>query len=110
VYRGGDDGGASEPAGLAALRRSRADTLRTAASADSFTWSRHLERELVGALPVTEVHAHLPLTPTLPLGLLRGPGASAEPSPHEADDDRLRFPLEITEHSRASSLLEPCAL
>jgi hypothetical protein len=96
--------------GLAALRRSRAATLPTPASADSFKSSRHLEREFGGALPAIGAHTHLPLTPVLPLGLLRGPGASAEPSPHEAGDDRLRFPQDIDDHSRASSILEPGAL
>jgi hypothetical protein len=92
------------------LRRSRADTLRTAASADSLTRLRQLEQELGSAPPAIVAHAHLPLTPTLSLGLLRGPGASAEPSSHEAGDDQLRLPQDIDEHSRASPMLELSAL
>jgi hypothetical protein len=63
-----------------------------------------------GALSTIGAHAHLPLTPTLRLGLLRGSGASAKPSPHVAGDDQLRFTQYIDEHSRASSILEPSAL
>jgi hypothetical protein len=87
---------AREPsADLAGLRRLPADTLGTAASANSFTRSRQLEEELGGALLAIGAHAHLPFPLTLPLG---GPGASTEPSPHERGRRPAAFP---TGHRRA---------
>jgi hypothetical protein len=90
-------------ADLAALRRLRADTLGTAARADSFTRSHQLEEELGGALPAIGAHAHLPLPPTLPLGLLRGP-APRRPSPC-AD---LPLQSSVSAPSRPSRPRRPC--
>jgi hypothetical protein len=114
---------------LAALRRSRADTVRTFASTQqsesgrsgvsSFTWSRHLEREFGGMLPELRGEGgelvSLPPMPALPHDLRRESdmsiGAIANGGIEDEDNEDVRgwsrFPQDIDENSRASSILEP---